>query len=96
MAHRVIKAFEQRISEDLDYDFDFTDFLGTDTISGVAVVANPSGLTVHDIAMTATKAKVWLKDGIINQDYIVTCTITSANTPARKKKLDLALQVRHD
>lgn len=60
----------------LDYLFNWTSFLGGDTISSYTVVA--SGLTIDSSSNTTTDVTVWLSGGTVYQKATVTCHIVTA------------------
>lgn len=60
----------------LDFLWDWTDFLGDDTIASVTWTA--TGLTNTLASNTTTTATVWLGGGTAAQGYPVTCQITTA------------------
>lgn len=61
----------------LDYDVDWSRWLGTDTISSVVWVVG-TGLTKDSQSNTDTVAKVWLSGGTVGTNYSVTCRVTTA------------------
>ena len=65
--------------EKLDYQFDFSPWLGADTISGSPVVVAP-GATVTTPSPSAASGVVtfWLMGGTAGSTVIVTCTVTTA------------------
>lgn len=75
----------------LEYVFDWTAFLGTDTIS-VAVVTVPAGITKVSEATAAGKVTVWLLGGTVGQSYTVTCKVTTV--AGRIDERSLLIRVR--
>lgn len=61
----------------LDYGFDWTYWLGTDTIVSVLWTV-PTGLTLTTQTNSATVATVWLSGGTAGTTYDVGCRITTA------------------
>ncbi len=61
----------------LDYLFDWSDWLGADTIASHTVTAG-TGLTVDSSTATTTAVTVWLSGGSVGQSYAVTCHIVTA------------------
>lgn len=55
----------------LDYEVDWTAWLGTDTISDSSWSA-PVGITIVTTSNTTTTAKVWLSGGTVGERYNVT------------------------
>ena len=64
-------------SEVLDYIEDWSDWLGSDTIS-TSVWSVPSGITEDSESETTTTATIWISGGTNNSNYVVTNTITTA------------------
>lgn len=64
----------------LDYQVDWIDWLGADTISASTwTVANPAGgLSAGAVSFTDTTAKVWLSGGTAGQVVRVTNRITTS------------------
>ena len=65
----------------LDYSFDLTDWLGTDTVSAATVAVAPDGtgdLTVATPPVAGPVLVVWLTGGNAGTDYAVTFTVTTA------------------
>lgn len=60
----------------LSYELDFTDWLGSDTLSSVAWSA--PGLTVESFTNTTTSATIWLSGGTPGRVYPVRCRVTTA------------------
>ena len=61
----------------LDYQFDWPDWLGTDTISSALMIVE-SGLTKDSEAHAATTHTVWLSAGTAGTAYIVTSRVVTA------------------
>ena len=61
----------------LDYGFDWSLWLGVDTISSVAWTIE-TGITQSNASNTTTTATVWLSGGEVGTEYTVTCRITTA------------------
>lgn len=74
----------------LDYTLDWSDWLGTDTITGATFAV--SGMTVNASGFTSFTATVWLSGGTDGADYAVTCRITTAG--GRTDERTFLLQVR--
>lgn len=61
----------------LDYSFDWSDWLGADTISSHQVTAD-AGLTIDSSTATATAVSVWLSGGSADARYTLTCKVVTA------------------
>lgn len=60
----------------LDYLFDWSDWLVTDTIT-TSTMAAETGITIDDDDNDDTTATVWLSGGTAGEDYRVTNTIVT-------------------
>lgn len=91
----ILGYFYKQPDEMLDYLFDFRPWLTDrgDTIATYTVSA-PAGLTVTDVTQSAGVVRFFAAGGTHNQNYKVTCTITTNSTPARRKQAELLLRVR--
>lgn len=78
--------------EKLDYFFDWSAWLLTDTISSATVTAS-AGLTLESFTQTATSVTAWVSGGISGQPYEVTCKITT--TSGRVAERSFILQVNN-
>lgn len=72
-----MKTFEKDPEAVLDYEWDWTDWLGTDTIENATVVVSSGEVVVDSVVVTAGKVTAWISAGNINETTIVTCTITT-------------------
>jgi hypothetical protein len=89
---QTIKTFTKRIGENLDYDFDFTQFLGTtDSITASTVTATPAGLTLGTKQNLDGVVKQWISSGAQDQSYSVICQITTLL--GRIKRVEMILSV---
>ena len=61
----------------LDYEWDWSAWLGTDTIASHTVTA-ATGLTVDSSTATSTAVTAWLSGGSVGQSYAVTCHVVTA------------------
>lgn len=73
----------------LDYEWDWSDWLGTDTISTATVTAD-SGLTVVTTTKTTTTVTTWLSGGTVGISYKVKCEIV---TPTRTDDRTIIVKV---
>ena len=77
-------------SSTLDYEWDWSDWLGTDTISSVTWTV-PSQFTSTSHSNTTTTATIWLaglsETGTPGTKYELACTVVTANgrTETRKR-----------
>ena len=75
----------------LDYIWDWSDWLGSDTISSSSVTVQ-TGLTADSDSNTTTTATVWLSGGTPGEDYEVTNRIVTAG--ARTEDRTIIIMVR--
>ena len=77
-------------SDNLDYTFDWTDWLGGDTIVASSWVVT-AGLNEGANANTTTSATVWLSGGTAGTSYVATNTIitAAARTANRSFNIDV-------
>lgn len=76
-----MSTFDARKDPDavLDYDIDWSTWLGADTIADVDWTAD-TGITIASDSFTTTIATVWLSGGTAGTTYNVTCHITTAGS----------------
>jgi hypothetical protein len=74
----------------LDYQEDWSDWLGTDTISSSSWVV-ATGLTADSDTNTTTTATLWASSGTLGTSYVCTNTVITAagRTEARSFLLDI-------
>jgi hypothetical protein len=75
----------------LDYGWNWTPWLGTDTIA-TSVWFAPAAVTVGVDAHTTTHTSVWLSGGTRKQEYVVTNRITTAG--GRTQDWSFILEIR--
>lgn len=78
-------------AENLDYGFDWSAWLGTDTLA-TSTYTVPTGLTAGTAANTSTGTTQYMSGGALGQDYIVKNAITTA--AGRTAERSAILQVR--
>ena len=82
----------------VDYTFDWTDWLGTDTITTATVTVTPdptSGVTVVGTpTWTGSKVTCWLTGGTLGTTARVVCRITTAAARTEDQTLTLAIRQR--
>jgi hypothetical protein len=75
----------------LDYTFDWSEWLGTDTISTSAFTLT-SGLTKDSDSKTTTTTTIWLSGGTSGSTYLVTNRIVTAG--GRTEDRSIMIEVR--
>ena len=63
----------------LDYEFDWSAWLGTDTITASAWIV-PSGITNEGESFSDTATLIWLSGGVTGETYEVVNRITTTGT----------------
>jgi hypothetical protein len=71
-----MKTFKKDPDAVLDYDWDWTEWLGNDTIDSFNVTV-PTGMTLADATQADGVVKAWLSGGVAKTSYVVTCQITT-------------------
>lgn len=83
---------DKRIATIKDYDFDFTSFIGDETISSATVTITPTGLSEATTkTISGGVVKVFLKDGVIGETYTISVLITTSG--GRKEQLSPTMKV---
>ena len=77
----------------LDYLFDWSDWLGADTIASHTVTA-AAGLTVDSTEATTTTVTAWLSGGTDGASYAVTCHIVTAAGREDDRTATITMQSR--
>lgn len=79
-----MKTFEKDPVDVLDYEWNWENWIGTDTIESVTVSIENGPGTITDVSFTLNKVTVWISGGAVNQSSVVSCKITT--TQGRTKK----------
>jgi hypothetical protein len=83
---------DKRVATIKDYDFDFTSFIGNETITDATVTITPTGLSESTTkAINAGVVKVFLKDGVVGETYTITVLITTSG--GRREQMSPTLRV---
>jgi hypothetical protein len=77
----------------LDYEFDWSAWLGTDTIATHTVTA-AAGLTVDSTEATTTTVTAWLSGGSVGASYAVACHIVTAAGREDDRTVTITVQER--
>lgn len=76
---QIAATFYQDPAEKLDYQFDWTGFLGADTISSSAWASSPTGLTHAATSNTTKTATIRITGGLVGTVYTVTNHVVLAS-----------------
>lgn len=77
----------------LDYEWDWSAWLGADTIASHTVTA-ADGLTVDSTEATTTAVTAWLSGGSVGASYAVTCHIITAAGREDDRTVTIAVMER--
>lgn len=91
-AAAVVKTWVKDPDAYLDYTIDWTEWLGTDTITSSSWAA-PTGITIASTTTTTTLSAAWVSGGTHGEDYDLRCRIVT--TGGRTDDRSIRLQVRH-
>lgn len=93
----ILGTYTKQPAEVLDYDIDFTDWIGADTLATASAVATPSGITIDSTSIISPAnlvAKVMLSGGTAGVKYKIEVTVTT--TPgALTKQEEFYIRVRN-
>jgi hypothetical protein len=78
-------------SDVLDYDWDFTEWLGTDTIA-LYSFSVPPGLINQSDSRSGGVTKVFLAGGSTGQTYTVSCQITTLTGRTLERSLKIKIK----
>ncbi len=89
-----IPAVPKGPGENLDYQIDWSDWLGTDTITGSPTWTIPAGLVAGTVSNTTTTANQFLSGGEIGQDYPIDHTIVTAAGRTASRRFIVQVRIR--
>lgn len=86
-----VRRFTKDPDAVLDYTWDWSDWLGADTITGAPTVTVPSGITKTSQSNTTTTVTAWLSGGTVGTTYDVICRIvtTGGRTDDRTIRIEV-------
>jgi hypothetical protein len=87
-----LKEFTKDPVAVLDYSFDWSLWLKTDTIATATWTSN--GLVQSSTSISGTITTIWLSGGIAGERYIVTCRITTAGGRTDERSIAINIQER--
>jgi hypothetical protein len=85
------KDFEKDPDAVLDYIWDWSEWLGSDTITGTPTITVPTGLTKTSQSNTTTTVTVWLSGGTADAVYSVACKIVTAGARTDERIIRIAV-----
>ena len=77
----------------LDYTFDWSEWLQDGESITSHDVDVPEGITLDEVAASATAVTAWLTGGTASGRYSIRCRITTDNTPARIDDRTIEIQI---
>ena len=83
MAQRFIKDPD----ETLDYVFDWSSWIGSDTISSY-VIDEETGITLDSDSNDTDSVTVWLSGGVAGESYDVACEVTTWPVRLRRRRAE--------
>lgn len=78
----------------LDYDLDWSSWLGDDTIATSTWLLDAGALTISSNSKTDTATKVWLSGGELGKTYSLTNRITTAGGRTQDQTVTLKIRAR--
>lgn len=78
----------------LDYGWDWSAWLGTDTISTSTWTVDPAGPVLSNATHDGTKTTVWIAGGVSGSTYTLTNHVLTNSTPAREDDRSFKLKVK--
>lgn len=87
----LLGTYTKQPGEKLDYDVDYTDWIGDDTLLSHVVSAD-AGITVVTSAVLSNVVKVWLTGGTDGVKYKI--TVTATTTGGRIKEDEFYVKVK--
>jgi hypothetical protein len=77
-----------------DYDLDWSQWLGSDTIATSTWSALPAGsaLTMSNPSFVSPITKVWLSGGTLGQTYVLENTITTAAGETEVRRVSILIK----
>ena len=88
-----VKVYLKDPAAVLDYQIDWSSWLGVDTITSSSWTAS-TGLTVDSDSNTTTTATVWVSGGTAGTTYQLTNRITTAGGRTDERTISLSCQDR--
>ena len=76
----------------LDYIFDWSAWLGADTITGTPVITVPTGITLASQSNTPTTVTAWLSGGTAGTPYAVACKIVTVGARTDERTITVLVE----
>lgn len=89
MAQRFIKDPD----ETLDYVFDWSSWIGSDTVSSY-VIDEETGITLDSDSNDTDSVTVWLSGGTAGESYDVACEVTTAAGRVSERTITIDVKER--
>lgn len=78
----------------LDYQFNWVEWLGTDTIASSVFTVEPNTITIQTTTNTTTTATVWLNGGVVGTLYKIKNRITTVSGRVDERTVGLKIKER--
>jgi len=88
-----MRVFKKSPEAELDYSFDWTDWLTAGEVIASSDWIIPSGLIEEASSSTGQLTVVWLSGGTFGETYTVTNRITTNSSPRRTDTRSIKIQV---
>lgn len=92
MSTTYLQRFVKDPDATLDYTWNWSDWLGADTITGTPTITVPAGITKTTQSNTTTAVTAWLTGGTAGTAYDVACKIVTAG--GRTDERTIRIEVR--
>ncbi|MGW2206766.1 phage fiber-tail adaptor protein [Streptomyces sp. NPDC001774] len=79
-------------SDVLDYEWDWSQWLGEGEEITDSVVSAADGVSLDSFSHTATSVRAWLSDGDAGSTYKIVCQITTSQARVKQRTLQLRIE----
>jgi hypothetical protein len=84
--------FVQTPGANLDYKFDWSDWLESGETIASAIVSTTSSITLSDQSNDDSSVTIWVSGGLLNNSHIVTCQITTSLGRITARSINIYVQ----
>lgn len=88
-----MRVFKKSSTAELDYSFDWTEWLSAGETISTSTWTVPSDLTNEATTNTGQVAVIWLSGGTYGETYTVTNVVTTNSSPARVDTRSIQIQI---
>ena len=90
----VTQTFRKDPHSNLDYGFDWSDYLVTDETISASVWTIPSGLAEGTKQLADTSTKIWISGGTVGTTYTVANKVTTSDGRIDERSFDIVVENR--